>query len=253
VEAPASWPELEVVRAPLDSAGPTVDRVGLDRAELPLQDGWIALERDPGRLTFRLRDQPPDRDLVHPYLAAPAALAARWAGHESFHAGGIIAGGGAWGVLGDKENGKSTTLAWLALHGHSVLADDVLVVDQMNAFAGPRCLDLREQAAERLGAGEALGTVGVRERWRLVLQPVPPCVPLRGWIILGWGDEVEMEPVRGPERMLALLPHRTVRLAPDAPENLIELSSLPTWRLRRPRSWDSLALAVDRLLATIGD
>jgi hypothetical protein len=252
VDAPEEWPSLELVRKPDDGRRPQGDSVDADRSVLPLQRGWVEIERDPARATFRLEERPPDGDLVHPYLAPVAAVAARWSGRESFHAGAVIAGGGAWGVLGDKENGKSTTLAWLALQGQEILVDDLLVLDGRTALAGPRCIDLREEAAGRLGAGEPLGMVGLRERWRVLLDPVAAGVPLRGWITLSWADELSLEPLRGPERMLALLPYRAVALEPGTPQELIELSSLPVFRLRRPHRWDSLAEAGARLLDAIG-
>jgi hypothetical protein len=252
VAAPEAWPRLELRHEPPGPGGPELDSVGPDRAELPLQGGWATIERAPARVTFRLPAAPPARDLVHPYLAPAAAVAARWAGRESFHAGAVIAGGGAWAVLGDKESGKSTTLAHLALRGLDVVADDLLVVDGDAALAGPRCIDLREGSADELGAGEPLGVVGVRERWRLTLGQVAPRVPLRGWITLAWADEVAVEALRGPERMLALLPFRSVQLVPGAPGDLVDLSSLPVLRLSRPRRWAALDVAADRLLAAIG-
>jgi hypothetical protein len=251
VDAPDSWPELELRHEPPAPGGPELDSVGPDRAELTLHGGWATIERAPSRVTFRLPAAPPARDLVHPYLAPAAAVAARWAGRESFHAGAVIAAGGAWAILGDKESGKSTTLAHLALRGLGVVADDLLVVDADAALAGPRCIDLRKASAAHLGAGEPLGVVGVRERWRLLLGPVPPRIPLRGWVTLAWDDEVAVEALRGPERMLALLPFRSVQLAPRAPQDLVDFSSLPVLRLRRPRRWDGLDAAADRLLAAL--
>jgi hypothetical protein len=252
VDAPADWPSLTVRHLPPDGSGPAVDVVGPDRAQLPLHDGWVTVDRVPPQVTFRLPSPPPPDDLVHPYLAPAAALAARWAGRESFHAGAVVADGGAWIVLGDKEAGKSTTIADLALHDHMVLADDLAVIDGDAVLAGPRCVDLRETASAQLGAGEPLGFVGVRERWRLELPPVPASVPLRGWITLAWDDDVAIDVVEGAERMLALVPFRSVRIAPEAAEVLMHLASYPVLRLRRPRRWDSLAPARERLLQAIG-
>lgn len=251
VDAPADWPLLDVRQEAASGTGPAVDRVGADRAELPLHDGWATVDRSPARATFHLHRPRPAGDLIHPYLAPAAALVARWAGLESFHAGAFVAGGGAWVVLGDKEDGKSTTLAHLALEGSEVLTDDLAVLDHGCVLAGPRCIDLRESAAAQLGVGEPLGVVGVRERWRLPLDPAAPCVPLRGWVRLAWGDEVSVEEVRGAERMLALLPFRSVRLTPEEPRALIDLGSLPMLRLRRPRRWDTLREAGRRLVGAI--
>jgi hypothetical protein len=252
VEVPTGWPALELRHAPTDGEPPTLDTIGPDRAVLALQRGWVELDRRAGSITFRLPDRPPDRDLVHPYLGGPAAVAARWSGRDSFHAGAVVVGGGAWAVLGDKEAGKSSTLAWLALNGHPVLADDLLVVDGGAALAGPRCIDLRGEPASRLGVGEPLGEVGARERWRLQLDPVPAQVPLRGFVTLAWDDEPVVERLRGAERLLALLPGRTVRLEPTRPAEMVDLSSLPVWRLRRPRRWDALPEAAARLLEALG-
>jgi hypothetical protein len=253
VDAPADWPTLELAHAVPGPDAPLQDRVGPQRAELTLHGGWVTIERDPARVTFRLPAPPPARDLVHPYLAPAAAVAARWAGRESFHAGAVVAGGAAWAVLGDKESGKSTTLAHLALGGHPVVSDDLLVVDGERVLAGPRCIDLREGSAAHLGVGEPLGLVGVRERWRLPLGPVPARVPLRGWIVLAWDDEIAVDALRGPERMLALLPFRSVRLVPQAPADLVDFGALPVLRLRRPRRWDALDDAAGRLLAAVGE
>ena len=253
VEAPPHWPTLELRHAPPDRKAPDMDRIGPERAELVLQHGWVEVDRRRGVVMFRLAERPRDGDLVHPYLAPAAAIAARWTGRDSFHAGAVVLGGGAWAIVGDKENGKSTTLAWLALNGHAVLSDDLVVVDGDGALAGPRCIDLREESAVRLGVGEPLGVVGLRERWRLPLDVVPERVPLRGFITLAWDRRLALEPLRGAERLLALLPGRTVRLVPTRPEEMVDLSSLPVWQLRRPRRWDTLAEAAGLLLDVLGE
>ena len=253
-DALPAWPALALeTRIAEPASAPAMDVVGPRTARLPLHEvGWMEIERDGPRITFHLPEQPGDEELVHPYLAPGAAVLARWLGREAFHAGAVLAGGGAWAVLGDRESGKSSTLGWLAAHGHAVLADDLLVLDGQDALAGPRCIDLRPDAAERLDAGEPLGVVGTRERWRLRLGPLAPSAPLRGWVLLDWGEDVAVDPVRGAERLTALIPHRSVRLEPPRPEALMELASLPMLRLRRPRRWDSLPHAAERLLAAIG-
>ena len=139
-----------------------------------------------------------------------------------------------WALLGDKEAGKSTTLAWLAAHGHPVVCDDALVLDELTALAGPRSIDLRAESAQRLGIGEPLGTVGVRERWRVPLDPVPAELPFRGWVSLAWGDEVAVEPLRGAARLPALIPHRGVRIEPPRPEALLEYAALRHSRAAPP-------------------
>lgn len=251
VPAPPTWPPLEILVAP-DAPGPPCDRVGPDRAELLLlSGGWVGIDRDPGRAVYHLPVRVDDGALVHPYLAVVALIAARWLGRESFHAGAFVAGEGVWALLGDKEAGKSTTLAWLAAHGHPVVCDDALVLDELTALAGPRSIDLRAESAQRLGIGEPLGIVGVRERWRVQLDPVAAELPFRGWVSLAWGDTVAVEPVRGAARLPALIPHRGVRIEPPRPEALLEYAALPHLVLRRPPGWASLSDGVERLLEAV--
>jgi hypothetical protein len=251
VGAPPGWPGLAIECAP-DSEGPPADRVGPDRAELRLlSGGWVGIDRVPGRAIYHLPRPVDDGALVHPYLAPVALISARWLGRESFHAGAFVAGGGVWALLGDKEAGKSTTLAWLETHGHTVVCDDALVLDGVTALAGPRTIDLRAESARRLGIGEPLGTVGVRERWRVPLGEVAAELPFRGWVQLEWGEAVEVARVRGAARLPALIPHRGVRLEPPRPEALVDYAALPQLTLRRPRGWDSLREGAERLLEAI--
>lgn len=253
VDAPAAWPELTLRTVTSGTRdGPHEDLVGPDAASLPLhRGGWMEVERRERRVTLHLAGEVRPDEIVHPYLAPGAALLARWSGRESFHAGAVLADGGAWAILGGRESGKSSTLGWAGLRGHGVLTDDLLVLDGDHAFAGPRCIDLRPDAARRLDAGEPLGVVGSRERWRLRTGAVPARVPLRGWIVLEWATDVEVEPMKGPERLLALMPHRSVRLEPPDAGALVELASLPVLRFRRPRVWASAGDAVDRLMDAI--
>jgi hypothetical protein len=185
-------------------------------------------------------------ELVHPYLAPAAAVIARWTGRESMHAGAFAEDGRALGVVGAREAGKSSTMAWLAEAGVDVLCDDMLIVDGDRPLTGPRSIDLRGDAARRLGAGEAIGLTGARERWRLRLEHAAPAV-LRGWVFLAWGDRVEARRLGGRERLARLAEQRALRLPPARPEGLLELTSLPAWELSRPRDWGSLPQAADRL------
>ncbi len=249
VDAPAAWPALEL-GCRIDAAPPPErEHVSDARARLLLAGGgWVELERAGLRAQLVLPERPAPGALVHPHLAPVAAVASRWLGRESFHAGAVVLGDGAWGLLGDKEAGKSSTLAALALAGHPVLTDDLLVIDGRRAQAGPRAIDLRSDASRRLGAGEPLGRVGLRDRWRLRLEPVAAEVELRGWIVLAWGDEApSLTAIRGAARLQTIVPHRAVRLLPADPAALVGLSSLPCLELRRPRDWSSLAGSV-RLL-----
>ena len=231
---------------------PTLEQVTADIARVWLPGGaWATVDRERAIAELAIPDEITDAALVHPYLAPVALVMARWLGREGFHGGGIVTGGGVWGVLGDKTAGKSTTLAWLAREGVGVVSDDVLVIEGGTALAGPRSVDLREEAADRLRIGDPMGRVGQRERWRFTLPPVAPELPLHGWITLEWGEDIAVEPIRGAERLPALLPHRGVRLSPLDPSVLVRFSALPHLRFIRPRDWDALPEAADRLLDAI--
>ena len=155
--------------------------------------------------------------------------------------------------MGARESGKSSTLAWLAQAGLGVLCDDVLVLDGTTALAGPRVVDLRAETAAELGAGEPLGVVGARERWRFALEPVEPELPLRGFVFLAWGDSVAAARVAARERVLRLTRELMVRIAPPNPAALLDLAELPCWELRRPHGLGSLDAAGRRLLELVAE
>ena len=254
VEADASWP-LVAIRVEVGVGERGAEFVAEDEAEVHLRDGGaIWLDRRAGRADFTVPRPLTAHELVHPYLAPVAAVMAHWLGRESFHAGAVALHGDVWGIVGDRFSGKSSTLAWLAASGHDVVCDDMLVLDAStaSAYAGPRSIDLRREAAERLEAGEALGVVGARERWRLVLPPLDRSLVLRGWVFLAWGDRTEARQLSGPERLALLASQRGLRVAARDPAALVDLISLPCWELRRPRDWRLIGDAGATLLDRIG-
>ena len=247
VPADAAWPLYELATR-VEEAALDVQTVGPDRAAIaPPSGGVILIEREPGRATFVTPTAVPAQALVHPLLAHVAAIAAWWAGRESFHAGAFVADGGVWAVLGGRGAGKSSTLAWLAGEGHDVVCDDMLVLDAETPFAGPRSLDLRGDAAARLEQGEPLGVLGTRERWRLPLAPVAALPPLRGFVQLAWGDEVGARLLPPPQRVELLGASRGVRLPAAEPSAWLELAGLPWYELTRPRRWEALPRVADEL------
>ena len=239
VRADRAWPRLEIVAA-RGSIDGFRDHVDDDHATLVLLGAVAVVERTSGRAVFTFDTEPDPQALVHPYLAPVAGLVSHWHGRESLHAGAFVAGGGAWGLLAEREGGKSSTLAQLALEGVPIVTDDMLVLDGGSAFAGPRAVDLRREPARALGVGEPLGVLGRRERWRLTLEEIEGAFPLRGWVFLAWGDEVSVVRVAAGSRLRRLAHERSLRLTPRDPTALLSLAALPAFELRRPRRWSSL-------------
>ncbi len=251
VPAPPDWRPWRVIRR--WGEGERVDgTVGADQARLRLAPhGSLVVDRQSRTSTLTMPRPPSDAELAHPYMSATAALAARWEGWQSFHAGGFAVGGRVWGVLGEREVGKSSLLAGLARVGVEVVSDDVLVVREGRALAGPRCIDLRERSARELAIGESIGVVGTRERWRVCLGPIAPELPLGGWLTLAWDENESLERVEPGERFLRLLENLTVALEPPDPPTVLSLAALPMMTLRRPRRLDTLGQTVERLVAEL--
>jgi hypothetical protein len=254
VRAADDWPAFELWNRV--DAGPfeELDWVSETHAELRLRTGGrLYIDRRAGRAEFVTARPLGPQELVHPYLAPVAAIVAHWHGRESVHAGALAVDGRVWGVVGDRESGKSSTLARLALDGMDVVSDDLLILEGRRVLAGPRAIDLREEPAARLGVGASIGIAGARERWRVELGQVPEQLELEGWIHLAWGLRVEAVPVEGRERIERLLDQRGARLPSLSPAALLELASLPSWEVRRPQAWETLGEAADCIRELTGD
>lgn len=252
VRAPDSWTPLRLVCC----AGPvavSAERVGPRDAELLTATGAsIHIDIDQCQAVFTAPLRPGLDEVVHPYLASVAAVTAFWRGCESFHAAVVAGRTGAWALVGERQAGKSSTLAALAAGGHEVVSDDMLVLRGMDACAGPRSIDLRPETAKALGVGVELGRIGTRERWRVHVGHTEAELPLRGWIFLEWSTSLERTTLRTSETLRRLLPQRGVRLPPPRPEALLELAELPGLLLRRPRDLVSLPATLTLIEEVIG-
>ena len=243
------WPELRIHLRVGRSDGEN-QWVGDDSARLPLGAGdWLELDRKTGTASYFTKDEL-DRDrLLHPLLAPAAAVMGRWIGREALHAGTFLADGGAWALTGTNEAGKSSILATLALAGVPILTDDLLVVGDGLAYAGPRCVDLRELHIVA-GAAASVRPVRDRTRHRLDLRPASAVAPLRGWFFLEWGEAVDAVPCAAGERIERIMAQRRWATHAMDPHALLELGSLPAWKLRRPRGPQHMP-AVLELLASL--
>lgn len=251
VAAPATWAPLELILR----AGPVETDEGWvasGRAEfVTLSGGLIELDLERGRAILTAPSLPGPDEVIHPYLSSLGAMAAYLTGEESFHAGAVVLGGGAWAIVGDRESGKSSTLASLAARGIPIVCDDMLVLHGGTALAGPRSVDLRADAAQTLGLGTTIGVVGTRERWRMQVPPIEAEHELKGWVFLEWGDELTITPVPASERVARLRHARGALLPPTDPARLLELARLPGIRLQRPRDLGFLAASLDALTEEI--
>ena len=189
---------------------------------------------------------------VHPLATVPLSFLAHWHGYATLHAGAFLYQGRAWVVVGEREAGKSTLLALLGQRGHPVVADDLVVIDGDEVLSGPSCVDLREDAAGHIVGARAIGEVGDRMRHRLATPPAPARVPLGGFWLLDWGNEVTYEPLSLDVSVRMLHEqHYVGQLGPPAPESMFALLEKPLLRFRRPREWDAASAAIDQLLEAI--
>lgn len=208
------------------------------------------MRRGEGRAHFSFPDVPGDGDLLHPYMAPAAALAHMWSGHEALHGGAFATSAGAVGLLGEKDGGKSTTLAWLAAqHRVPVLSDDLVVLVRGDVLSGPRCLDLRAGSLIDPATFATRRAVRNAERLRITLPGAPLNVQLIATVVLRWGERTQLETPSAADRLRELLPHRMYRhrVAGD-PEAILELAALPMLILTRRRGMPGLCDAT-RLLA----
>lgn len=256
-EAPLEWPEWRVqvkVRSPesLAAEAEPLDTLTGNWARLNLfRGGWMHVDREASRTTLHLDHRPHPGHLLHPYFSLSAGVTAFWRRGIAFHAAGLV-GNGAWGVLGRQGSGKSSTVAAWADAGFGVLTDDVLVVSEERALAGPRCIDLRTDLGEQHPAAEPQGRVGARDRWRVTAAPVEPAMPMRGFFTLAWADEIELRPIPLEDRLRILFSSLTLRVPPLAPAAFQRVTALPMWELRRPRDFSQMPAVVERLAAATG-
>ena len=247
--AEPDWPIWHVTWSEPSGPDPEMEEWGPDRARLRAHPrGSVELDRVGGRTTFRIPGPFAPEAFIHPYLASTAAIAGHWLGRSTFHAGAFVVDGRAWGLLGGREMGKSSTLMGLHVSGIPIVSDDVVALNGANVYSGPRCLDLRQSASKQFGAGVPLGQVGQRDRWRVRLPATSGAWPFAGWVLLGWSDDIVTEAVGAADRLRALAANRAVTAARATPPGLLDAAALPMVLFGRPHDWSCLDTGLQHLL-----
>jgi hypothetical protein len=256
VPAPPDWPAVRL-RFERGGGGASIGELGGDddvrSVGLP-QGGHAMLDR--ARRTATLTSPQPLADdwLVHPALGFVASVFAGWMGRHCFHAGAFVVDGGAWAILGGHEAGKSSTLGWLAKCGHSIVTDDMLVLDGPKVFAGPRALDLRPATATMGAFDDRVATVRDGGRRRFATALTRPEYPLRGWFVMSWADEdgVAARRLGAGELLQALVDNMHPAGFADKAA-LFDLLDLPAFGVTRPKHLTSLPPTADELVRIATD
>lgn len=225
-----------------------------DRAVIALiDDGVVHIRRDPPLARFVLPHPLSDDELLHPWLVPAAATTSAWNGRRVLHGGLVTDGSRAVAVVGDKEGGKSTLLAWLAVRSELlVLSDDLVVAEGDVVFAGPRLIDLRPGSLPHLPEAAGARLVRGGTRHRLSLPPGPARVELIGIVVLAWAEETSLDPVGPAGRLPLLLPHALTGGVPLGASGVLGFAGYRTWRLQRPRRWESMPQTLDLLTGLLG-
>ncbi len=139
-------------------------------------------------------------------------------------------------------------MAGLAQAGMTVLSDDIVITDGVDAFAGPRCIDLRTPVP---GMTLAAASARLGTRFRLRLPRAPAQLPLGGWIFLHWGAEVSMQHCPPAIALARLAAWRGRRGLATDPGMMLELAARPAWDLVRPANWDEFDRTTEALTRTL--
>jgi hypothetical protein len=250
--APPGWETWTVAQevGPADDAPGMIVEATHARVGLP-GAGEIRIDRGARTIVFATREPLRPEALLHPGLVPVAAVTAWWSDRVAVHASAVVVGDRVWGLLAEREGGKSTTAAMLAERGCSLFADDMLVVDGNRCFAGPGSVDLRAEPASSLG-GRSLGVVGQRERWRKPYDNTLVEATLAGWVRLTWSQDGSIDIVESTigDRIGEIGHHASLPISPD---HLLDMALAPMLTLSRPRSLAAAAVAVDRLLGALRD
>jgi hypothetical protein len=206
-----------------------------------------------------------DEQLLPDHLLGPTfVFLLHMRGMVVFHASAAEVGGGVVAFLGRSGRGKSTTAKALHDAGHSLVTDDVLVLDVRTepprVFPGPAQVKLWPKGAGPLENGNPLvPELPPGGKHIVPLRGLPPqaCPPLRCLYLIEEGSEIAVEDVPPREASLELVRHsyagamRWLDVTGAQGANLRECVRLamrvPVRRFFRPRSLEGLPEVVARI------
>lgn len=213
------------------------------------EDGaWLL---DPERRSVRAHSPTgePEAAWLRVLLDSVLASVALGRGAEALHAGAVVVGEGAVGILGATGAGKTSLVAALLARGHALLADDIVVLAGTAGEPAPPVMSLAAERATANGGGrdaaaaigEPLAVLG-DEIWIRVRRVATAAVPLRALVVLdrraGAPATARLEPDSSP--FAALFGH--VLHSGDEPARerarfgavAAVAAEVPVWRLVAP-------------------
>ncbi|HEV8124173.1 MAG TPA: hypothetical protein VGP80_08030 [Gemmatimonadales bacterium] len=259
--------DAPVIRAHFHADFPQQSRI------LQSPEGDVLLHRGPGEWWFRYPDSlacriasgpAPVIELEHhtgssleqfTRLAGPVtAMVMDVCGFYPLHACGLVFGSRMFAVHGRSGSGKSTLAAMLAGSGVPVAGDDLLPLDGSGHVVGVGG-SLRVQPIHAPPDRQPLALLPDGRGWYPL--PVLPTMPLGALLLLERGPVVQVEPLRGADRLLAVLrsgylSHMEPSPAPAWHERIVKAAGeVEVLRLVIPDTLDALSGHRDQLIALL--
>ena len=189
--------------------------------------------------------------VVAPHMTSAASTIAVWAGRPAIHGGAFLHEGGAWVLLGDKGQGNSSTLGWLATSGVLIVTDDLVVCDGADVL--PACAGVSISAPTRRGTSTPAAiwvwsNARALAHRRAALSGEIRCAAGFSW---EWGPEATVQRLSPIERVSRLAQHRAIAVPWEDPVALLDLAARPAFGWQRPKGWHTIEGSIVRLLGEI--
>ena len=235
-----------------------------------LWPGIAKLSISRGDIVVETRDRHEVNHVKHLIAGMGMGLVWHRRGRFTLHASAVSVGPCGVAFAGPKFVGKSTTAAALSALGHTILSDDVLVLDMkddggIDILPGPSTLNLWPDAAEAMERDpEAMPQIWSTSPKRLATIAVTgerPTVPLRCIFFLEPSRSAEptIESFRPTEALSLLVGHsHALRIVEDTeslPRHLVQCgrvaNEVEIFRLRRPQSLPSIGLVAEMIVERV--